>query len=187
MLPTSLLCVHSSAVRLLSWEDVTALACRLGSVRSCKVAGESAGAATVLCYACAQAVYVSYWVQSKRLPGAQLQAASHREAGALRLRQVGPRPVWKDAQHPLRHHPALQLKGIPTLVRWRDGAPGARLDSELEAASTPDEADRLIRDFVAAGLKDGAAAAGNGSGGVDVQALIKELDQASISNGTVAH
>ena len=33
--------------------------------------------------------------------------------------QVGPRAVWKDNQHPLRHHPSLQLTGIPTLVHWQ--------------------------------------------------------------------
>ncbi len=93
--------------------------------------------------------------------------------------------MWKDKGHPLRHHAALQLSGIPTLVRWQpDGTPGARLGAELEAASTPQEADQLIKDFVSADLRS-AAAAQDGSG-VDMQALIQELDKASMSDGAVA-
>ncbi|BDA48091.1 Cysteine synthase B [Coccomyxa sp. Obi] len=106
--------------------------------------------------------------------------------GTLLEVQVGQRPVWKDKGHPLRHHAALQLKGIPTLVRWQpDGTPGARLGAELEAASTPQEADQLIKDFVSSDLRS-AAAAQDGSG-VDVQALIQELDKASMADGAVAH
>ena len=56
--------------------------------------------------------------------------------------QVGPRAVWKDKQHPLRHHPSLQLTGIPTLVHWQNGMPTAKLGPELESAATPEEADQ---------------------------------------------
>lgn len=96
--------------------------------------------------------------------------------------QVGPRPVWKDPGHPLRHHPALRLTGIPTLVRWHagdGGSPGARLGSELEAATSEAAADALIQEFVAAtwhGSRDAAAAKA-----VDVEALIQQL-----SNGSLA-
>lgn len=98
---------------------------------------------------------------------------------------MGPRPTWKDPQHPLRHHPALQLKGIPTMMRWQNGSPGARLGSTLEAAATPEEADRLIKDFVSSNLRSSAAQGGNSE--VDVQALIKQLEHASVANGAVAH
>ena len=98
--------------------------------------------------------------------------------------QVGPKPVWKDPQNPLRQHPALQLKGIPTMMRWQDGAPGSQLGSTLEAAATPEEADRLIKDFVSSDLRSAAAQDG---GEVDVQALIQELEQASVANSAPAH
>lgn len=61
---------------------------------------------------------------------------------------MGPRVVWKDTQHPLRHHPSLQLTGIPTLVHWSNGAPAGKLGPELEAAGSAKEADGLIRDFI---------------------------------------
>ena len=78
----------------------------------------------------------------------------------------------------------LQLKGIPTMMRWQNGAPGARLGSTLEAAATPEEADRLIKDFVSSDLR--AAAAQDGDSEVDVQALIQQLEQASAANGAVS-
>lgn len=96
--------------------------------------------------------------------------------------------MWKDPAHPLRHHPKLQLKGIPTLVRWQGNGPTARLGHELEAASTAEQADELIRDFLSRDRQsDGPAAAATGERAVDVQELIKQLDQASFNNGIVAH
>jgi hypothetical protein len=85
----------------------------------------------------------------------------------------------------LRQHP-LQLKGIPTLVRWQDNAPTARLGPEIEAASTQEEADSLIKEF----LEKDRRQAGNGlrdDNSVDVQKLMQQLDEASVGNGAVAH
>ncbi|EIE27257.1 hypothetical protein COCSUDRAFT_52112 [Coccomyxa subellipsoidea C-169] len=70
------------------------------------------------------------------------------------------------------------------MMRWQNGAPGARLGSTLEAAATPEEADRLIKDFVSSDLR--AAAAQDGGSEVDVQALIQQLEQASAANGAVS-
>jgi hypothetical protein len=92
--------------------------------------------------------------------------------------------VWKDKQHPLRQHPKLRLTGIPTLLRWRSGggsSPGARLGPELEAAGTEAEADALIRQFLA---EDWQGPAQHSAGeGVDVQALMQQLQGAGLSNG----
>lgn len=65
--------------------------------------------------------------------------------------QVGPRPVWKSSDHPLRKDLSLQLSGIPTLVRWSAKGPEERLAGELEIARTPEEADCLIANYVAKG------------------------------------
>ena len=97
--------------------------------------------------------------------------------------QVGPRPVWKDKQHPLRQHSALRLTGIPTVVRWHSengGGPGARLGPELEAAATEAEADGLIAQFLAKDWQGPAGKEGAAAGsGLDVQALIKQLENGS--------
>ena len=116
----------------------------------------------------------------------QRSAVVDSEGGAS---QVGPRPVWKDARHPLRLHPALRLTGIPTLVRWRSeagGSPGARLGPELEAAATEAEADRLIAGFLAQDWQGGAGRGGTAAGsGMDMQALIEQLESGSLGNGAV--
>ena len=88
--------------------------------------------------------------------------------------QVGPRATWKDKQHPLRHHPSLELTGIPTLVHWSNGAPAGKLGPELEAASSTKEADGLIREFVLQHQTVPSQAAGH-QASVDVQALMQQL------------
>ncbi len=97
--------------------------------------------------------------------------------------QVGPRAVWKDKQHPLRHHPALQLTGIPTLVHWSHGAPAGRLGPELEAASSAEDADGLIRTFVSqhSAEREALLEAAGSPGAVDVQALMQQLQNGSIN------
>ena len=98
--------------------------------------------------------------------------------------QVGPRAIWKDPGHPLRRNPALQLTGIPTLMRWHAGGGGscvARLGSELEAAPTVAAADALIQEFIANtwhGSQNGAAAKA-----VDIDALIQELSNGGLTVG----
>lgn len=54
-----------------------------------------------------------------------------------------------------RHDPKFRVSGIPTLVRWGAGAEGggrvlARVDSELEKASTEEEAKAVVKKFVEA-------------------------------------
>ena len=106
-------------------------------------------------------------------------------SGLCQRLQVGSRAAWKDRQHPLRHHPLLQLTGIPTLVRWQNSMPTAKLGPELESATTPEEADQLIQQFVqqqhperrlkCQGATDNAE---------DVQAMIQQLQSASQQYGT---
>lgn len=92
---------------------------------------------------------------------------------------MGPRAIWKDQQHPLRHHPSLQLTGIPTLVHWSNGAPAGKLGPELEAASSTEDADRLMKDFISKHPADRAAPsqAAGGHAAVDVQALMQQLQR----------
>ena len=72
-------------------------------------------------------------------------------AGAHLLEvDVGERAVWKSPSHPLRHDPQFMVSGVPTLVRWRDGAVAARLGGELESAPSPAAARQLVDTFVAA-------------------------------------
>lgn len=64
---------------------------------------------------------------------------------------VGDRAAWRgNAAHPLR---ALGVAGVPTLVRLtaEGNEVAARLGPELEAAGTPEEAERLAREFFARG------------------------------------
>jgi len=77
-----------------------------------------------------------------------------RDAGGTLLEvNVGPRPEWKDPDHPLRHDRTFKVGGIPTLVRWGarkegGGAELARLSDVLEKAADPAEARRILQDFV---------------------------------------
>jgi hypothetical protein len=70
--------------------------------------------------------------------------------GTLLEVEVGPRPVWKSSDHPFRHDKQLHLSGIPTLIHWTADGPGDRLDSQLESATTSEQAEQLVADFVAA-------------------------------------
>ena len=90
---------------------------------------------------------------------------------------MGSRAAWKDKQHPLRHHPSLQLTGIPTLVHWSHGAPAGKLGPELEAAGSAEEADGLIKEFISQHPADRTAPmhAAGGQAGLDVQALMQQL------------
>ena len=47
---------------------------------------------------------------------------------------LGPRPSWKDPNHPFRLDPFLKLTGIPTLLRIEKGKIVDRVDKKLETA-----------------------------------------------------
>ncbi|PIN02227.1 hypothetical protein CDL12_25255 [Handroanthus impetiginosus] len=47
---------------------------------------------------------------------------------ALLRAYVGDRPTWRNPQHPWRSDSRFKLKGVPTLIRWEDGAMKARLE-----------------------------------------------------------
>lgn len=102
----------------------------------------------------------------------------------LAFLQVGPRAVWKDMQHPLRHHSSLQLTGIPTLVHWEGNTPTAKLGPELEAATSTQEADDLIRQFVSQHDTHAHARSTDSTEAVDIQALMQQLQISSVQNGT---
>ena len=63
--------------------------------------------------------------------------------------QVGPRPVWKDPQHPFRTDKNLHIAGIPTLVHWTSQGGAQRLTNDLERASSPADAEAVARKFIA--------------------------------------
>jgi len=78
----------------------------------------------------------------------------------------------------------LQLTGIPTLVHWKDGDFPGKLGPELESASSTEEADSMIRQFVSQHCAENRAraiAAGSADA-VDVQALMQQLQNSS-TNG----
>ncbi|KAL7083537.1 hypothetical protein ACP275_14G170000 [Erythranthe tilingii] len=41
---------------------------------------------------------------------------------------VGDRPTWRNPVHPWRTDSSFKLRGVPTLIRWEDGAVKARLE-----------------------------------------------------------
>lgn len=41
---------------------------------------------------------------------------------------VGDRPTWRSPDHPLRRDDRFNVKGVPTLIRWEDGAVVGRLE-----------------------------------------------------------
>ncbi|KAI3448929.1 hypothetical protein Pfo_005594 [Paulownia fortunei] len=47
---------------------------------------------------------------------------------ALLRAYVGDRPTWRNPQHPWRADSRFKLRGVPTLIRWEDGAIKARLE-----------------------------------------------------------
>lgn len=63
---------------------------------------------------------------------------------------VGQRADWKgNASHPCRVDPRFLVGGVPTLVHWKGaGEAGEKLGSELEAASSPQEAVALVAKFI---------------------------------------
>lgn len=90
-------------------------------------------------------------VAGSRLPMHQLwRPPCSQEKGASLLEVlVGPRAVWKDPGHPLRKHPGFQVGGVPTLVAYGPGGPGARLGAELEGpGASPGEVVALVARFV---------------------------------------
>lgn len=62
--------------------------------------------------------------------------------------QVGPRQVWKAADHPFRTNKQIQLTGIPTLLKYTDAGFGVRLSQQLETAKTPAEAEAAAKTFI---------------------------------------
>ena len=76
--------------------------------------------------------------------------------------QVGPRPVWKDAQHPFRSDQQIQLRGIPTLAHYTEDDLGARLSSELEKAQSPSDAEAVAKHFVVSTVTSSQHTNGNG-------------------------
>ncbi|DBB17735.1 hypothetical protein WJX82_006524 [Trebouxia sp. C0006] len=95
---------------------------------------------------------------TRALPGIQHQVAQAN--GTLLEVEVGPRAIWKDAQHALRKDEEVRLTGIPTLVHWTPSGPGRRLGTKLEKASSPAEAEALVKQFVSATSKPEAHANG---------------------------
>ncbi|EYU31342.1 hypothetical protein MIMGU_mgv1a016170mg [Erythranthe guttata] len=47
---------------------------------------------------------------------------------ALLRAYVGDRPTWRNPVHPWRTDSSFKLRGVPTLIRWEDGAVKARLE-----------------------------------------------------------
>lgn len=91
------------------------------------------------------------WCGDCRRAWPLLQAAVEKRGAIALLRcNVGPRPVWKDPEHPLRHDPDFKVGGVPTVVWWDQatGTAGARLGNELEEAETDEEASRLIEELL---------------------------------------
>ncbi|XP_024395982.1 thioredoxin-like protein Clot [Physcomitrium patens] len=41
---------------------------------------------------------------------------------------VGDKPTWRTSDHPLRCDDRFKLKGVPTLIRWENGAISGRLE-----------------------------------------------------------
>jgi hypothetical protein len=68
--------------------------------------------------------------------------------------QVGDRPSWKSAEHPLRVDERTRLSCIPTLVQWdatEEGGrplPGRRLDTQLEACETEEQVTELVAEML---------------------------------------
>ncbi|KAJ7567424.1 hypothetical protein O6H91_02G146200 [Diphasiastrum complanatum] len=56
--------------------------------------------------------------------------SSSRKGRTVRLLRVyvGDRPTWRSPSHPLRIDRRLQLKGVPTLIRWENGSIIGRLE-----------------------------------------------------------
>ena len=75
--------------------------------------------------------------------------------------QVGPRHVWKAAEHPFRTDKQMQLTGIPTLVQCSDSGLGARLSSQLEQAKTAAEAESAAKSFITNAAQNSHAANGH--------------------------
>ncbi|KAL3144229.1 hypothetical protein ABBQ32_004009 [Trebouxia sp. C0010 RCD-2024] len=83
---------------------------------------------------------------ARALPGVLRQVT---EAGGTLLEvEVGPRQVWKAADHPFRRDKHIQLTGIPSLVKYTDTGLGVRLSSQLETAKTPAEAEAIAKQFI---------------------------------------
>ncbi|KAK3278900.1 hypothetical protein CYMTET_13193 [Cymbomonas tetramitiformis] len=82
-------------------------------------------------------------------PAVERALEEHPDATLLVCR-VGPRPAWKDPQHPLRVDPNLQVSCIPTLVQWGIDTPMQNrcLGDKLEECGSEDEVYRLVTDFM---------------------------------------
>lgn len=75
--------------------------------------------------------------------------------------QVGPRLVWKAADHPFRRDKQIQLTGIPTLMKYTDTGLGVRLSSQLETAKTPAEAEAVAKQFISDAAQNSSSANGH--------------------------
>lgn len=58
-----------------------------------------------------------------------LEALPCKDAVLLRA-YVGDKPTWRNPAHPWRVDPRFALKGVPTLIRWENGAAAARLEDD---------------------------------------------------------
>lgn len=67
--------------------------------------------------------------------------------GTLLEVEVGEKQVWKDPQHVFRQSGSLNLKCIPTVMRWCNHGWKSRLDTELEEAKTGEEVESLVHSF----------------------------------------
>ena len=94
------------------------------------------------------------WCPDCRRAVPAVVAAAAAAGATLLVVDVGERPAWKSAEHPLRTQPGLQLSCIPTLLAWdaRAGGPaagGARLDKALEAAPDAAAVTQLVSELIA--------------------------------------
>jgi hypothetical protein len=78
-----------------------------------------------------------------------IQAGVTAVGGSLLEVRVGPRAAWKSVDHPFRLDTDLKLRGIPTLFHWNeDGRKGEVAGPELEAASSFEEASKVVSEFI---------------------------------------
>jgi len=72
-------------------------------------------------------VFTSSWCPDCVRAAPAVRRAVARSGGSVLEVDVGDRGEWRDATHPLRVDPTLQLTGVPTLFKWELNGPGERL------------------------------------------------------------
>ena len=103
-----------------------------------------------LVHACAKRMGLSdqtYYDEEQQVNGTFVNIIAVTDLFRLHM-QVGPRQLWKAADHPFRTDKQIQLTGIPTLMKYTDAGLGVRLSSQLETAKTPAEAEAVAKQFI---------------------------------------